>query len=71
MYIYDLLYRKETGPNGQHQWFLASNPNAHDPALINALNQLSVNGWDVVGIGDFGYGNPTGLDEILLRKQRG
>jgi hypothetical protein len=67
MAMYGII-TKITGPGNTTTWRFVGPPGSHQPDQPNPvqlLNLLGNQGWDVVGVGDFGAGEG---DEIIMRK---
>jgi hypothetical protein len=68
MAIYGIITRDPTRDpgTGKSQWRFANpGPDKWNSELLKLLNELGGQGWDVVGVGEFGGGQG---DEIILRK---
>ncbi len=61
-----LVARNNTAAPAGVVWFLGSNMSALGPNLIQILNQLGSQGWEVVATGELGF---DGRTEIILKKQ--
>lgn len=49
-------------------WYLASSPQLLGANLLEILNKLGSEGWEVVGIGDLMFDSRT---EIILKRSQG
>lgn len=60
---YGIITRDKQDKQGWE--FVSPGPTIRELNIVKLLNDLGRQGWDVVGVGDFG-GGPG--DEIILRK---
>jgi hypothetical protein len=66
---YELLIGKDDDSvNSGVLWYLASSPQLLGANLLEILNTLGSEGWEVVGIGDLMFDSRT---EIILKRSQG
>jgi hypothetical protein len=66
---YELLIGKDdSSVDSGVLWYLASSPKLLGANLLEILNQLGSEGWEVAGIGDLMFDTRT---EIILKRSQG